>query len=242
MVRVSKDALDESKAVAERALNIQPNLWCQSDNNIRLITLNVPSIRKHLVDIKADTALFGQCDLLCLNETWLPEGMSEISPEIQIDGYNLHLCGRGRGRGVAIYTRHGRAVQEVENVDLEFCQMLSISLPNLNVIAVYISPKIKILDSIVTHLLRLIDKLSQPVVICGDFNFDLQKERPNALAITLHQHGFEQYTPHATHISGHLLDHIYANIVPISTHIHPVHFSDHDVIATILPCEHHTTE
>ena len=43
------------------------------------------------------------CDIICINETFLnpPDADSVAIPK-----YNLHACGGGRGKGVAIYTSH----------------------------------------------------------------------------------------------------------------------------------------
>ena len=80
--------------------------------------------------------------------------------------------------------------------------------------------------------------LTKPALVLGDFNIDLLKLPENKFSQTLKECGFKQLVLQATHISGGLIDHVYAYL-PNGEQcevfkIHPLYKSDHDAIRCIL--------
>ena len=73
--------------------------------------------------------------------------------------------------------------------------------------------------------------LSVPIFIYGDFNIN----PINVLSQALSSHGFKQMIQYPTHQHGNIIDHVYCNFPSqLKYFIHPVHFSDHDAILSLI--------
>ena len=79
-------------------------------------------------------------------------------------------------------------------------------------------------------------------VVCGDMNLHFHPQTPcdNHLTSTLYEKGFVQLVKEATHIQGHILDHVYVRACP-KIHmkrplyqLHYPYYSDHDAVLLIL--------
>ena len=221
--KVSHKALDEVQRLSRKALNASK----QSESNvINILNLNMLSLRKHYEDLKMIRNL-NKFDVLCLQETWLPE--STNASEYEIADFNLNLNSYGPGKGVAMYFKPN--YKHVTNICGENLQISKISTEHLDIITVYRSKGNSTLND---QLLKLIDN-DRPCLICGDFNLNYSTERDKSNFIrSSEEMGFVQLVSKSTHIKGGLLDHVYVNkgllqykinISQISTY-----FSDHDAI------------
>ena len=79
---------------------------------------------------------------------------------------------------------------------------------------------------------------TRAVIVLGDFNIDLLKQPENIFSHSMEGLGFKQLVLQSTHISGSLIDHVYA-FLPNGEQcevfkIHPLYYSDHDAICFIL--------
>ena len=63
-------------------------------------SLNIRSLRKHLVDIASEPRLM-KSDIMLLQQTSLHK--NENSDEFAIEGFKCHLNSNGNGKGLAIY-------------------------------------------------------------------------------------------------------------------------------------------
>lgn len=104
-LKVSEKALRELERLHSKSLNKNPTNWNNLKiEGIRIASLNIRSLRKHLEDVRIDSRLM--CgDLVCLQETWIYE--NEDMSTFEIDEYNLHLSSNGKGKGVATYCKKG---------------------------------------------------------------------------------------------------------------------------------------
>ena len=95
-------------------------------------------------------------------------------------------------------------------------------MKDLSVIVVYRSPANNSHAMLIQSLMSLITT-TIPTIIMGDFNVDPKRDAVeyNNLVSALGKKGFVQVINKATHIKGHMLDHIYIrNIANIGWQLH----------------------
>ena len=140
---------------------------------LRVSSLNVRSLRKHLEDVQTDPHLM-QADLLCLLETWLTPD-DETQERYQLDGYNSFFLSQGRGKGLAVYARSGLKIENLQVHSSTHLQMLKISLAGVEIVSIYRS-KEEPLDSVAHHLQNLLSRTTSTLLI-GDINYCFMKEQ-----------------------------------------------------------------
>ena len=96
VIKVSQEAKEEAQRISEVATSNVSQYWMPGWENCRIISLNTRSLMKHISDIHNHFILL-KCNILCVNETFLPNhGYLE---NIEIKDFSLTTCGKGRGRG-----------------------------------------------------------------------------------------------------------------------------------------------
>ena len=86
-IRVEEKVLAEANRMQKVSLNNNPGSWANPKvEGLRVASLNVSSLRKHVGDVRSDPHLI-HADMLCLLETWLTEDEEE-QDQYQLEGYN----------------------------------------------------------------------------------------------------------------------------------------------------------
>ena len=168
-IRVDEKVLKEAKRMWKVSLNNNPGSWANPKvEGLRVASLNVRSLRKHMEDVRTDPHL-KHADILCLQETWLTEEEEEGN-RYQLEGYSSSFfLSQGRGKGMAVYVRRGLMIQDVGHHSSTNLQMLKICLGGLDVIPIYRSQE-EPFFSVVRHLQNLLDKTT-PTLLIGDMNY-----------------------------------------------------------------------
>ena len=167
-IRVNEKVLKEAKRMWKICLNRNPESWMSPKvKGLRVSSLNVSSLRKHVQDVKTDPHLM-QADLLCLQETWLSPD-DETQERYELDGYNSFFLSQGRGKGLAVYVRNGLKIREMRHHSSTHLQMLKICLNGLDIIPIYRS-KEETLFSVAHHLQNILSKTTATLLI-GDVNY-----------------------------------------------------------------------
>ena len=173
-IRVDEKVLVEAKRMKKVSLNSNPGSWANPKmEGLRVASLNVSSLRKHIGDVKTDPHLV-HADVLCLSETWLTEEEEE-QHQYQLDGYNSYFLSQGRGKGLAVYVRKGLEIQDMRHHSSTHLQMLKISLDGLDIIPIYRS-KEEPLFSVSRHLQNILSKTTTTLLI-GDINYCFIREQ-----------------------------------------------------------------
>ena len=97
MIKVSNYAIEEARKIAKEALN-NTAYWTQNQSYIRIVSLNARSFVQHYQDI-ANHFVLASCNVLCINETFLP---LTVPVEVEMENFDLYTSGKGRGRRVFI--------------------------------------------------------------------------------------------------------------------------------------------
>ena len=173
-IKVDEKVLKEAKRMQAVSLNSNPGSWASPKvEGLRVASLNVSSLRKHVEDVRTDPHLI-HADILCLLETWLTEDEEE-QDQYQLEGYNSFFVSHGRGKGMAVYVRRGLKIQDVRHHSSTHLQMLKVSLDGLDIIPIYRS-KEEPLFSVSGHLQNLLSKTTTTLLI-GDINYCFIREQ-----------------------------------------------------------------
>ena len=167
-IKVDEKVLKEAKRMQDVSLNSNPGSWASPKvEGLRVASLNVSSLRKHVEDVRTDPHLI-HADILCLMETWLTEDEEE-QDQYQLEGYSSCFLSQGRGKGIAVYMRRGLKVKDMRHHSSTHLQMLKISLDGLDIIPIYRS-KEEPLYSVAYNLQNLLSKTTSTLLI-GDVNY-----------------------------------------------------------------------
>ena len=185
-------------------------------------------MRKHAADLKNDYFL-GHSDIITLTETWL-----NSDPTENFDKYSAFCINKG-SKGIAVLS--SIIPSSVKKYEDKEATILVTKYKQFDLISVYRPPDYHNIEEFTNDIQNCLD-FSKPIVISGDFNYDLLKQPTNHFSTTKKKIVFEQIVTGSTHIKGGLLDHVYFFSQNTTTcdliKIHPVYYSDHDAVAFIL--------
>ena len=185
-------------------------------------------MRKHAADLKNDYFL-GHSDIITLTETWL-----NSDPTENFDKYSAFCINKG-SKGIAVLS--SIIPISVKKYEDKEATILVTKYKQFDLISVYRPPDYHNIEEFTNNIQNCLD-FSKPIVISGDFNYDLLKQPRNQFSTWLKKIGFQQIVTHSTHIKGGLLDHVYffsPNSMSCKLFkIHPVYYSDHDAVTFIL--------
>ena len=167
-IKVNEKVIKEAQRMWKVCLNSNPESWKNPKvEGLRISSLNVSSLRKHMEDVRKDPHLV-HADILCLMETWLNED-EEAQNRYQLEDYDSFFLSQGRGKGIAVYVRKGLRVRDVQHHSSTHLQMLKICLGGLDVISIYRSKEERYFSA-VHHLQNLLHKTNATLLI-GDVNY-----------------------------------------------------------------------
>ncbi len=229
-IKVNEKAKIEAESIKTRAINSQNNWDGLSGKGLKIICLNIRSLRKHFLDVRADSKL-QQGDILCFNEIHVHE--NEGTEELALPGFHAYFAKKGKGAGVAMYVQVSLKVLQQKRLLTSDFQILKLSFKEFDIFGIYQSPN-KNLKLLMHKLISEID-LGRDVLICGDFNFPGQKQ--NEFSKTMFLKGFEQYVKEPTHLQGNMLDQFFGKVKKlhcVNCFLHCPYYSDHDAVCAIF--------
>ena len=221
------------RRLKEISLNNNPSPWHQilNQNHRKIASLNCAGLLPHLKDLKVDPKL-SDADLVALQEASLEE--EHTIPHL--NGYKIHVAGRGKGKGVATLAKDSlnwEVVQKVEgSIDL-----MRHSSATLDVINVYRHKNKSLVEA--SYSLNEVINIGKPTLVIGDFNVCARQNISNVITKSLTYLGFKQLVKEATQIEGNVIDHVYwrdgKNMWedPIIEQYSP-YYSDHDALLITL--------
>jgi hypothetical protein len=229
-IYTSDDAHVESLRLESEAINIHKGLWYQPCKYLKIASLNIRSLPLHVHDLMNDKTLL-EADILCLNETFLPDGQDSFKLPNENIFDQQFFAGTGRGKGVCMFTKADNAEAHKSYVETHF-QMLCLNFKAYDVISVYRSPKQKDVPYFIEKLNSLTD-ICRPCIIIGDFNDTVEKDIEKCMNSKM---GLIQIIDVPTHLDGGVLDKIFVRSpVPSIDHfVHSIYYSDHDAVCAIF--------
>ena len=190
-------ALQEVERMENVSQNRNPELWYQSlEKCFKLFSLNCRSLKKHILDIKADP-MVQMADVMCFYETWLDNNRNDGM--FNIEGYNLHLNSVGPGKGLAVYHRRFNFEPEIILSD-ENLQVSKLSGDKIDVLAIYRSDEGSQTD--LAAKVKENTSKSKITLLVGDFNLCAVEDYHSMMSTCLREMGYIQLVTQPTHIQG----------------------------------------
>ena len=233
-------ASDELESSKSKAINTSKG---SEVDFIKVLCLNVHSLRKHFVDVARKVQAASMPSAICLQETWLDEGSAV--DEYQMLDLKLIVNSKGRGRGIATY--FDDTFDVTESVTSPSCQITKISSSKIDIINVYRSNDCdsKEFELMIFKMMDGNDN-SKEVLICGDLNIHYSEGTSNPFVRKIvDKYKFEQLVLDPTHDGGNTLDHVYLSpalqgrVVIEKTCLY---FSDHDLLTIRVTREEREAE
>ena len=179
----SDDTSDQSDELARERINIiniTKKLLYNGNKGFKIMHLNIRSLIKNIDQFRVYASNY-QYDIMCINETWLDDKISD--QEVGIDGYDLVRKDRKRtGGGVAVYIRNSinyKIRQDVmpDNLELVTVEIIKPKVKPFLLNAWYRPPDMPI---------EAFNDYENKEIICiGDFNCDyLQPDKKETKRLT----------------------------------------------------------
>ena len=226
--RPDSSALDELESSKLKAINTTKG---SEVDLIKVLCLNVHSLRKHFVDVARTVQAMSMPSAICLQETWLEEG-GDVD-QYQMQDYKLIVNSRGGSRGIATY--FDDTFDVTDSVTLPSCQITKISSSKIDVINVYRSNNCD-LKEFELMIFKMIDRNdnSKKVLICGDLNIQYTEGTSNRFVRKIvDEYKFTQLVKDPTHDKGNTIDHVYVSPALLGRVIiekTSIYYSDHDLL------------
>ena len=172
-----------------------------------------------------------QKEIVFVTETW----NDPKSPKIHyINGYQSAFANgkTGKGKGVGVFYKCAAQIEVCEEDLFQFIKLMN---QRATIFCVYVSKGCNFAQLVQTLTDYGFNKEKENTFLIGDLNFDSPGN--NELSKYLKRLKFNQVVGRATHLDGHILDHVYVsekNASMVHIHHHYVYYSDHDGILVSL--------
>jgi hypothetical protein len=198
-IRVHEDVKAEAKRMAKVSINKNPCNWMNPKAaGLKVSSLNVRSLRRHIEDVRSDPALL-QSDILCLQEIWLHPGEEE-GEQYHLEGFQGHFTCVGQGKGVAVYVKDKTASFSYHDINEPFIQLGKVSFDDVDIINIYRSQEEPPFRA--AHFLKGLINFKKTTLVIGDFNVCPKRKPANDLSSFLSRNKFNQLVTLPTHMDG----------------------------------------
>ena len=207
----------------------------EKNYDMKIVSLNVHSLRKHIEDITSNQNL-ATSDILCFQETWLYQ--NEESNEIfKISDKQSKFVSVEGKRGIVTYF-DSTIFEEGEEIKEEKYQISAVKSPELMVINVYRLDDAKD-DSFIKDFKKILNsrESQNTIIVCGDFNFCEREDHSHKVKQMLDKEKFKSLLnqPTSSHNKGRCLDQAYiweskTNTLQCNAVVGVSSFSDHDPV------------
>ena len=221
-IKCIPEALAEAKRLDEISLtNLQRD---EEDMNLafKFAFVNIRSLAKNFEYLEKDETML-QHETIFVTETWRDPNYQQ-TPDL--NGYASAFANKGRGKGVGVFFKKDAGIETCEETLFQFVKFKT---ENNTIFCIYLSKGCDF-KQVVNSLKNY--GFNNKTCLIGDLNFDANKN--NDLVRYLKSLNLTQMVKRATHLEGHILDHVYvpqamAKVTKIKHHYN--YYSDHDGIS-----------
>ena len=197
----SEEAKNFTQNLYAVAKNLNYTIW-SSDSFFKVASVNVQNFKVHVQSLKAYHDFEG-LDLLCLQETWLESDMDCQWENCTMIQLNHHA------RGIAIVFKNDYKPYDVIKMKTPFANLIIAIYATHIIINVYQFVGASNLSDFFKTI-EFCEKYAIPILIMGDFNVNLLKQKHAAYVQQLQK--FTQHVKQPTHTEGGLIDHVYSSL------------------------------
>jgi hypothetical protein len=224
-IRCHEIAIKEANRLDEISLSNLPIERDRSSELSGFAMVNIRSLNKHGKHLARDGVML-QYDIIFVTEIW--------QKTFDIEGYMSAFAHgtTGRARGVGVFFKKDANIEVCQE---ELYQFIKFKTEDITIFCLYVSKGCdfgKLVQSLCNYDFNNKD---ENTCLIGDLNFDAPGN--NNLSNYLSRLEFKQMVGRATHLDGHILDHVYvpqARSTSVDIRHHHVYYSDHDGILVSL--------
>ena len=238
---------DEMKRLRENAcmkLCYEP-LYLVEENRLKLAMNNARSYHKHFPDVSVDPNILA-ADVIGIMESRLCH--VDENDTYRIHGYDIYRCdqqiqsrSRRPSHGLLLYVRNGFDCTEISQhstnlLEFLFCHLIHPLAGFLQLVLVYKSPSCTLQEfrgQISRDLLPDLD-IGKPLLIMGDFNFDISTGNVEFLQFMKETFECTQHVLKPTTNMMSVLDLVFTNIFETTTETIECYWSDHKIITAVI--------
>ena len=238
---------DEMKRLRENAcmkLCYEP-LYLVEENRLKVAMNNARSYHKHFPDVSVDPNILA-ADVIGIMESRLCH--VDENDTYRIHGYDIYRCdqqiqsrSRRPSHGLLLYVRNGFDCTEISQhstnlLEFLFCHLIHPLAGFLQLVLVYKSPSCTLQEfrgQILRDLLPDLD-IGKPLLIMGDFNFDISTGNVEFLQFMTETFECTQHVLKPTTNMMSVLDLVFTNIFETTTETIECYWSDHKIITAVI--------
>ena len=238
---------DEMKRLRENAsmkLCYEP-LYLVEENRLKVAMNNARSYHKHFPDVSVDPNILA-ADVIGIMESRLCH-IDQIDT-YRIHGYDIYRCdqqiqsrSRRPSHGLLLYVRNGFDCTEISQhstnlLEFLFCHLIHPLAGFLQLVLVYKSPSCTLQEfrgQILRDLLPDLD-IRKPLLIMGDFNFDVSIGNVEFLQFMTETFECTQHVLKPTTNMMSVLDLVFSNIFETTTETIECYWSDHKIVTAVI--------
>ena len=244
---VDERVKDEMKRLRENAcmkLCYEP-LYLGEENRLKVAMNNARSYHKHFPDVSVDPNILA-ADVIGIMESRLCH--IDENETYRIHGYDIYRCdqqiqsrSRRPSHGLLLYVRNGFDCTEISQhstnlLEFLFCHLIHPVAGFLQLVLVYKSPSCTLQEfrgQILRDLLPDLD-IGKPLLIMGDFNFDISTGNVEFLHFMTETFECTQHVLKPTTNMMSLLDLVFTNIFETTTETIECYWSDHKIVTAVI--------
>ena len=225
-IKCVQEALTETERLNEMSLTNQKDDATDNDYTLRFAFINIRSLSKNFEHLERDELML-QNKFIFVTETWIESYHDTDNKNLK--DYQCAFANKGRGKGVGVYFEKDGQIEKCEE---NLYQFIKFQINKITIFCIYLSKGCdfkKVVNSLKNY------GFNNNTILIGDLNFDATKN--NDLVRYLKSLNLVQMVKRATHLDGHILDHVYVPLkIETLTQIknHHCYYSDHDGIAICL--------
>ena len=224
-------ALEEAERIEEISLTNSPQVFQEPNQLLGFGFVNIRSLNKNFEFLEDDN-LMKQLDIIFVTETWKDPKSDKT---YHLNGFDSAFANgktETKGKGVGVFFKKDAFIEICEE---ELYQFIKLKTENVTIFCLYISKGCNFSQIVQSLQYYGFYNKEENTCLIGDLNFDAAKT--NDLSKYLSRLQFSQMVGRATHLDGHILDHVYVpqtktNQVELKHHY--CYYSDHDGILVSL--------
>ena len=254
ILNFNEDALAVDDRVKEEMKRLRENacmklcyepLYLVEENRLKVAMNNARSYHKHFPDVSVDPNILA-ADVIGIMESRLCH--IDENDAYRIHGYDIYRCdqqmqsrSRRPSHGLLLYVRNGFDCTEISQhstnlLEFLFCHLIHPHAGFLQLVLVYKSPSCTLQEfrgQILRDLLPDLD-IRKPLLIMGDFNFDISTGNVEFLQFMTETFECTQHVHKPTTNMMSVLDLVFANIFETTTETIECYWSDHKIVTAVI--------
>ena len=221
-------------------------LYSTDGEDLKIVLNNARSLHKHFVDVRSEPNVIA-ADVIGITESRLVA--SDVDADYHIEGYKMVRLDQTRTNtnsrpphGLVMYVKDEQACECIplytsKVQECLLCRLHLTTMGDIQIVLLYSSPSCELNDfknMINAHIKPNVNK-ERPLLIMGDFNFDIFKQNASLLQFMNEMFSCRQLVQKSTTDYGSCLDLMFSNCQNMYSDVIECYWSDHKLVYGCLP-------